>query len=310
MPSGRFAPSPTGPLHLGNLRTALVAWLAARWDGSAFLVRMEDLDRVTSSRAHEADQLAELAALGLDWDPPVLRQSDRFDRYREAIDRLVAAGRTYPCWCTRREIAGAAAAPHDGDARRYPGTCRDLSDAERAERAAGGRPAALRFRSDAAAVTFDDAVVGPYRGTADDVVLRRNDGVAAYNLAVVVDDAEQGIEQVVRGDDLLAVTPSQVTLARALGIEAPSYAHVPLVLGPDGQRLAKRHGAVTLEERLAMGETAAQVVGRLAAGLGLHDGTPVTPTELLAGAGDCLARLRRGPQTLDLSSPSDPGSWR
>lgn len=236
--AGRFAPSPTGPLHLGNLRTALVAWLFARRSGRRFVVRMEDLDRHTSSREWEERQLADLAALGLDWDGEVVRQSDRFDLHRSALARLTDAGRTYRCWCTRREVAEAAA-PHDG-LPRYPGTCRGLSDADVAEREASGRPAAVRLRADHAELAFDDAVHGTVTGRPDDVVLLRNDGVPAYQLAVVVDDGDQGIDQVVRGDDLLDSTPSQIHLATLLGIDVPSYAHVPLVLGPDGQRLAKR----------------------------------------------------------------------
>jgi len=250
MSSGRFAPSPTGELHLGNLRTALIAWLAARSAGSAFLVRMEDLDRVQASEAHERSQLADLAALGLGWDGEVVRQSERFDRYEAAIDQLTAAGLTYPCSCTRREIREAASAPH-GDALpdgAYPGTCRDLTDLERREQAESGRPLALRLRSPGTSVTVVDDLLGEVTAVVDDVVLRRNDGVPAYNLAVVVDDAAQGVTEIVRGDDLRSSTPRQLHLQRLLGLGRPSYAHVPLVLGPDGARLAKRHGAVTLAD--------------------------------------------------------------
>ena len=265
--TGRFAPSPTGELHLGNLRTALVAWVLARRSGRRFVVRMEDLDRHTSSREWEARQLAALAALGLDWDGEVVRQSDRFDLHRAALARLTDAGLTYRCWCTRREVAEAAA-PHDG-LPRYPGTCRDLTDAEIAEREASGRPSAVRLRADHAELTFTDAVHGTVTGRPDDVVLLRNDGVPAYQLAVVVDDGDQGIDQVVRGDDLLDSTPSQVHLATLLDIDVPSYAHVPLVLGPDGQRLAKRHGAVTLADQSAVGADPTAVRGVLAASLGI-----------------------------------------
>ena len=262
--SGRFAPSPTGPLHVGNLRTALAAWLIARSAGERFVVRMEDLDRVTSSPAHEARQLADLAAIGLDWDGDVVRQSERFDRYHDAIATLTAAGLTYECFCTRREIREAASAPHgaapDGA---YPGTCRDLTEAERSRRRRR-RPAALRLRADGETVAVDDLLAGPFTGAVDDVVLRRNDGVPAYNLAVVVDDAAQGVTAVVRGDDLLDSTPRQVHLQRLLGLARPRYAHVPLVVGPDGQRLAKRDGAVTLAELAAEGVDAEAV----AAGLG------------------------------------------
>jgi glutamyl-tRNA synthetase len=261
-------------LHLGNLRTALAAWLAARSTGRDFIVRMEDLDRVTSSPQHEQRQLADLAALGLDWDGPVLRQSERFDLYRAAIDRLRQAGLVYPCYCTRREIRAeidaAASAPHvhlpDGA---YPGTCRELSDDERAEREAAGRRPAWRLRAGAEVIEFDDALAGRVAGAVDDVVLARADGVPAYNLAVVIDDAEQGIDQVVRGDDLLSSTPRQLLLQRLLGLPQPEYLHVPLVIGDDGERLAKRHGAVTLRDLATHGVTAADVLATLAESLGL-----------------------------------------
>jgi len=306
--SGRFAPSPTGLLHLGNLRTALVAWLAARSSGRGFLVRMEDLDRVTASVEHEAAQLADLAAVGLDWDGPVVRQSERFDRYRAAIAELDRAGLVYPCYCTRREIRAeieaAASAPHglsaDGA---YPGTCRDLSSGQRAERTAAGRRPALRLRAGGERIVFRDDLVGRVEGLVDDVVLARSDGVPAYNLAVVVDDAAQGVTQVVRGDDLLSSTPRQVHLQRLLGLPTPSYLHVPLVLGPDGARLAKRHGAVTLAEltvgleRAERDRRVAKILSALAVSLGvLDDGEVVEPGELgrLVGAFD-VVRLPRAP---------------
>lgn len=269
---GRFAPSPSGALHLGNLRTALVAWWAARGDGSGFLVRVEDLDP-SSRPEHEAGQLADLRAIGIDWDGPVVRQSERRDLYEDALARLVAADLTYPCYCTRREIREAVRAPHEApDA--YPGTCRDLTAAERRAREAEGRPPALRLRADGEEVTATDALHGTIRGVVDDVVLRRNDGLPAYNLVVVVDDDAQGVEEVVRGDDLLASTPRQVHLARALGLAVPRYLHVPLVLGPDGARLAKRHGSVTLADAAA---PAAVVRARLLASVGLPDPGPTPP---------------------------------
>lgn len=303
MPDGRFAPSPTGDLHLGNLRTALLAWLFARSDGSRFLVRMEDLDQATARPDHERRQLADLAALGLTWDGPVVRQSDRRDRYDAAIDQLVAAGATYPCYCTRREILEAASAPH-GDAPdgAYPGTCRDLSAAQRRDREAAGRPPALRLRTDGERVAFVDLVHGRFEGVVDDVVLRRNDGTPAYNLAVVVDDAAQQIGQVVRGDDLLTSTPRQLHLGARLGLPAPSHAHVPLVLGPAGRRLAKRDGAVTLADRAALGESPAVVLGRLLASLGAAVPT-VGPAPTATDLDVCVAAfdpaaLPREPWTL------------
>lgn len=306
MPDGRFAPSPTGPLHLGNLRTALVAWLFARSAGDRFLVRVEDLDPVASRPEQEAGQLADLAALGLDWDGPVLRQSTRADRHHAAIGALTAAGLTYPCWCTRREVAEAAAAPHEHlPEGAYPGTCRDRPAAEGAALEAAGRRPALRLRAGGAEVGFTDRVHGEVVGLVDDFVVRRGDGTPAYNLAVVVDDADQGIGEVVRGDDLLAGTPRQVHLARLLGLPVPAHAHVPLVLGPDGARLAKRHGAVTLADRAARGEGPAQVRSRLAVSLGLAEpGEAVTPAQLVARFDP--GRLSRRPWVLADAGPGAP----
>lgn len=279
MAVGRFAPSPTGPLHLGNLRTALVAWLAARSDGSAFLLRIEDLDPA-SRPEHERTQQVELTAVGIDWDGPVVRQSERRDLYEQAVARLVVAERTYPCFCTRREIQEATRAPHGPTpGGTYPGTCRELTRSDRAQREATGRPAALRLRAGSPTMAVDDALHGRVEGVVDDVVLRRNDGLPAYNLVVVVDDAEQGVEEVVRGDDLLASTPRQVYLARLLGLPVPRHLHVPLVLGPDGDRLAKRHGAVTLAALAARGVMPSQVrtwlLASLEPALGAATGRPV-----------------------------------
>lgn len=285
MATGRFAPSPTGDLHLGNLRTALAAWLFARSSGGAFVLRMEDLDRAQSSRAHEAGQERDLAALGLDWDGAVVRQSERFDRYEAAIADLDARDLVYPCYCTRREIREAASAPHDphGPDGAYPGTCRTLDAAARRAREAAGRPPALRLRAQVDRVTVTDAVLGSITAAVDDVVLRRNDGTPAYNLAVVVDDAAQGIEQVVRGDDLASSAPRQRHLADLLGLPAVGYAHVPLVIGPTGARLAKRDGATTLADQAAAGRRAAEVCGILAGSLGQGEGSPTLAPDLVAG---------------------------
>jgi glutamyl-tRNA synthetase len=262
---GRFAPSPTGVLHLGNLRTALLAWLFARSAGSPFLVRVEDLDAGRVREPFVAEQLADLRAIGLDWDGEVVRQSRRTALYEAALERLAV----YECFCTRAEIREAASAPHgplpEGV---YPGTCRHLGDAERAERRAAGRVPALRVDAGGARVAFEDRLTGRYEGVVDDFVVRRGDGGFAYNLAVVVDDAEQGVEEVVRGADLIDSTPRQLWLARALGVPQPAHAHVPLVLGPDGARLAKRHGAVTLRD-----VGAADAVRWMAASLGLRGAT-------------------------------------
>jgi len=270
--TGRFAPSPTGPLHVGNLRTALLAWLFARSAAARFLVRVEDLDRSRVRTGIEEAQLADLRAIGLDWDGPVVRQSERMELYEEAVERLDAGGLLYPCYCTRKEIRAAVSAPHGIPAAdRYPGTCRDLTKTERAEREADGRPPALRVRAEGVRLAFEDRLLGHQEGETDDFVVRRNDGTPAYQLAVVVDDADQGIEEVVRGADLADSTPRQVLLYRLLGLPAPRYAHVPLVLGPDGQRLAKRHGAVTLGDRAAQGKGLEEVLAWMARSLGLAE---------------------------------------
>jgi glutamyl-tRNA synthetase len=271
-PDGRFAPSPTGVLHVGNLRTALLAWLFARSQGARFLMRVEDLDTGRVRREFETQQLEDLRAIGLDWDGDVVRQSERKELYARALDRLDADGLLYRCWCTRAEIREAASAAHGPRPEgAYPGTCRELTSAEVAEREASGRPPAWRVRADGSRVTFIDRLCGATTGEVDDFVVRRNDGAFAYNLAVVVDDAEQGIGEVVRGADLLDSTPRQLWLGERLGLPAPAHAHVPLMLGPDGARLAKRHGAVTLAERAARGQSPQDVRRELLAPFGLDD---------------------------------------
>ncbi|MGB2949253.1 MAG: tRNA glutamyl-Q(34) synthetase GluQRS [Rhodococcus sp. (in: high G+C Gram-positive bacteria)] len=276
MTSGRFAPSPSGDLHLGNLRTALLAWLFARSTGRRFLMRMEDLDRVREGS--EARQLADLRAIGLDWDGPVVRQSQRTALYENAIAFLTAAGLTYECFCTRREILEAASAPH-APAGAYPGTCRNLTEAQKS---AQTRPPALRLRAEVTEFAVDDVVVGRFHGQVDDVVLRRVDGVPSYNLAVVVDDGDQGVDQVVRGDDLLSSSPRQAYLATLLGITVPTYAHVPLALNSQGNRLAKRDGAVTLEDQAALGLGPRDVLSIMAQSLELAaPDEPVTVEQLL-----------------------------
>jgi glutamyl-tRNA synthetase len=267
--AGRFAPSPSGELHVGNLRTAILAWLFARSTGRRFLLRVEDLDRARAGA--EAVQLRDLAAIGVSWDGDVVRQTARGDLYADAIGRLAGAGLTYECFCTRREIQEAPSAPHAPQGA-YPGTCRNL-DAAELEYKRSTRPAAIRLRAGLSRFTVRDILHGEYTGAVDDFVLRRNDGVTAYNLAVVVDDAAQGIDQVVRGDDLLPSTPRQAYLAALLDIPVPAYAHVPLVVNSDGVRLAKRDGAVTLADLAAAGTPAGAVRDRLLESVGLPAGT-------------------------------------
>ncbi|WP_123028376.1 tRNA glutamyl-Q(34) synthetase GluQRS [Mycolicibacterium stellerae] len=245
--AGRFAPSPSADLHIGNLRTAVLAWLFARSTGRRFLMRVDDLDDRTHSDI-AARQLDDLAAIGLTWDGPAEWQTHHPQRYDHAVDALAERGLLYECYCSRKDVQQAPRAPHAPQGA-YPGTCRDLTDAEREERReAAGRPPALRLRTDVTTHTVHDLLHGEYTGVVDDFVVRRGDGVAAYNLAVVVDDAAQFVDQVVRGDDLLASSPRQAYLANLLGHPEPTYAHVALVLNEDGARLAKRDGAVTLAQ--------------------------------------------------------------
>lgn len=280
--AGRYAPSPSGRLHLGNLRTAMVAWLLARSTGRRFLMRIEDVDRGRDAGAAD-EQLAELAAIGIDWDGEPVVQTERRAAHEAAIAELVSRGLVYECTCTRREILEAPSAPHAAPGA-YPGTCRDRSEQQRAEARAAIAPRlpALRLRSDVASLAFHDVLLGEVAASIDDFVLRRGDGAIAYNLAVVVDDAAMGVDQVVRGDDLASSTPRQMLLQRLLGLPTPTYAHVPLVLGPTGARLAKRDGAVTLEDLAAQGVSADAVRDELAVSLGLSaPGESLTMAELL-----------------------------
>ena len=303
MSIGRFAPSPTGDLHVGNLRTALAAWLFARSTGSAFLLRFEDLDP-TARSAFAVTQQRDLALLGLDFDGPVVFQSERIDRYRDAMADLEREGLTYPCWCSRREIRDAPRAPHQSFGQ-YRGTCRNLSAAQTAARAATGRPPAQRLRAEAVSITITDAIGGTHTERVDDFVLRRGDGTPAYNLVVVMDDGSQGVEQVVRANDLISSTPRQAYLQDLLGFTRPTWAHVPLVFAPDGQRLAKRHGSVTLPNRLAVGDTPERVVAVLAESLGLTTSvTHVLPADLLADFSP--DQIGRYPWTMSLDQTKSP----
>ena len=291
---GRFAPSPTGDLHLGNARTALLAWLSTRAQGGTFVLRMEDLDKPRERPGAAERILRSLRWLGLDWDegPDVggpygpYVQSERFDLYDAAIERLLAQHKAYLCWCSRAEIA-AASAPHAGEeGPRYPGTCR-VPDPARAEaKAAQGRIPAVRLHVPTHPIEFVDGVHGPQaidvQDLVGDFVIRRADGVAAYQLAVVVDDAAMEITEVLRGDDLLSSTPRQILLFEALQLKTPRFLHVPLVVGADGARLAKRHGAKSLTELMDEGADPKAICGMLAAISGLaNEGERLAPHELV-----------------------------
>ncbi len=278
---GRFAPSPTGRLHLGNARSALLGWLDARAHGGKFLLRIEDLDPERSKEEFVDAIKRDLEYLGLTWDGPVVRQRERSDAYRDALADLEARGRVYRCSCSRADILRASSAPHAGEeGPRYPGTCR-------AGPTAPGRPTSKRFLVEPGITAYVDRLAGPVAQDVEamvgDFVVARADGVASYQLAVVVDDAASGVTHVVRADDLKVSTPRQLQLLRALGQRVPSYAHVPLILGDDGQRMAKRTGSATVSYFREAGVPAEQVVGALASWSGLADGGPCSAQSLVAG---------------------------
>lgn len=265
---GRFAPSPTGILHLGNLRTALASWLSARAAGGRWLIRMEDVDGPRCRRDLGEGQLRDLAALGLDSDGPVVWQSDRESTYREALAGLHTGGGLYPCHCTRKDLQLLALAPHAEDGLRpYPGRCRS--------RAWEGFDRALRIRLPEGPVGWADHLLGPQTddpaALTGDPLLFRRDGCFAYHLAVVVDDGAQGVTEVVRGADLRSVTATQIRIQEALGLPRPAYAHLGLVVASDGRRLGKRAGALGLDALAARGIPAADILGWLGWSLGCQD---------------------------------------
>jgi glutamyl-tRNA synthetase len=306
---GRFAPSPTGGLHVGNARTALLAWLHARAAGGRFVMRVEDLDVGRVRPGVMEAQLEELRWLGLDWDEgpdaggphaPYV-QSARGEWYEAALRRLAERGLLYGCVCSRRDIAAAASAPHMGEeGPRYPGTCRGraVDAAAPSLLRLGVSELALRLGVEPGEVCFGDLLMGRrcYDPAAEtgDFVVRRKDGAAAYQLAVVVDDAAMGITHVVRGADLLSSTARQLLLYRALGLPPPAFLHVPLMLGGDGERLAKRHGAVSLAELRARGVRPERVAGWLAATCGLAEEGEEAAAEELVGR-FAVERLPREP---------------
>src|SRR5438552_4258898 len=281
---GRYAPSPTGDLHLGNLRTALLAWLFARCSGGQFVLRIEDLDRPRVRPGASERMLFDMRWLGLDWDegPDVggpyapYIQSERQEIYTMYLQRLLDKGLIYPCYCSRAEIARVASAPHGNEGPRYPATCRYLTQAQCRQHESNNRRPSMRFRvDDERTVSFTDLLIGSVeqqvQQTVGDFIVCRSDGIFAYQFAVVVDDALMHINQVVRGADLLQSTARQILLFEALRFPVPTFAHVPLLLDEHGKRFSKRTQSAGLEPLRAAGATPAQIVGQIAADCGLVD---------------------------------------
>lgn len=281
---GRLAPSPTGRMHAGNVFASLMAWLVAKSQGGRIVLRIEDLD-AGRSRAEYADALQrDFERLGLVWDDGPYFQHDRREAYHDAYQSLAARGIVYPCFCTRSDVH-AASAPHRGQKVVYPGTCRRLTESER-ETLGQGRTPTRRLTVPDQTIAIQDLVQGPFKQNLQrecgDFLIRRADGTFAYQLAVVVDDAEQGVNSVVRGVDLLCSTPQQVHLQTLLSLSHPTYAHVPLFVVDDGRRLAKRDGDAALDVLLARFGTPEAVIGHIANLAGLAPtNDPTTPEKLL-----------------------------
>jgi glutamyl-tRNA synthetase len=284
----RLAPSPTGALHLGNARTFLVNWLLARQSGWRIMLRIEDLDGPRVKRGADQQAIEDLRWLGLDWDDGPIYQSSRSQTYAAAVRTLVAGGLAYPCICTRKEVDAAASAPHAEDgAAVYPGTCRGRFTSIEQATAAGGRPPAIRFAAPGEMVEFHDRFAGTQRINVardlGDFVIAKADGTAAYQLAVVIDDAEAGITDIVRGDDLLDSTPRQILLYRALGWawRIPNYYHLPLIVGADGRRLAKRHGDTRISHYRQQGVAPERLLALLGRWCGIDCGRAAALPQLL-----------------------------
>jgi glutamyl-tRNA synthetase len=286
----RLAPSPTGALHLGNARTFLVNWLIARQNAWKVVLRIEDIDGPRIKQGAAQGLIEDLRWLEIDWDEGPITQSDRRPLYTAALEELVAGGYAYPCVCSRREVEAAASAPHAEDgAAVYPGTCRGRFQTIEAAKESSGRAPAIRFAvPQGRTVAFDDGFAGPQSFEVarqlGDFVIAKADGTPAYQLAVVVDDAAMGVTDIVRGDDLIDSTPRQILLYEALGWadRIPTYCHLPLVVGTDGRRLAKRHGDTRLRYYRDLGVSAERVLALLARWCGVEDvGDRVTSKELL-----------------------------
>ena len=300
---GRFAPSPTGDMHLGNASSALLAWLSVRAQSGIMVLRMEDLDLLRVRPGSAERILEDLEWLGLDWDEGPVYQSDRFPRYDEAFLKLKHSGMVYPCFCSRKDVAAAASAPQEpGDELRYPGTCRDLGEDQRMARIGRGDRHVWRFRVDATCLPpFRDRVYGLQGGAGTpppgDFIVRRYDGTSSYHLAVTVDDMEMGITEVVRGDDLLISAARQILLFQALGGQPPAYGHVPLILGPDGARLSKRHLGLTVRELREAGWSAGRLTGVLLEMLGQASWSGSAPVDVAKG-GFALENIKACPDGL------------
>lgn len=269
---GRLAPSPTGALHLGNVRTFMIAYLRARSLGGKLIFRMEDLDHPKDKPGAAAAAVEDLKWLGFEWDEEYV-QSERKAIYRDALERLRAKGLVYPCVCSRKDVESAQSAPHAGEQLHYPGTCRGRFATWAEALSFAGRTPCWRFRvAPGTRVAFHDVFAGDYAEEVDatlgDFPLARDEGGAGYTLACTVDDLLMGVTEVIRGDDLLGATPAQILIAEALGRAAPTFCHVPLVVGPDGRRLAKRHGDTRIAMYRETGKSPEEILGWLAASCG------------------------------------------
>lgn len=282
---GRFAPSPTGRMHAGNIYAALSAWLVAKSQGGTIVLRIEDLDRDRSKAEYISAVQRDFELLGLTWDQGPFFQHDRDEAYLEAFSALERKGLVYPCFCTRADLH-AASAPHRGEKFVYPGTCRGLTAEQIAEKSLRRAPA-RRLRVPDAAYSFEDMVQGRYEQNlahdCGDFLIRRSDQAFAYQLAVVVDDAAQGVTSIVRGVDLLCSTPQQLYLQELLGLDHPRYAHIPLLVAEKNRRLSKRDHDAGIEELLVRFKTPEAIIGHIAGICGLAPTCdPATPEQLLA----------------------------
>lgn len=284
---GRFAPSPTGRMHAGNIYASLITWLLCKQQGGEVALRIEDLDPQRCKPAYASQIMSDYEMLGLEWDGPIMYQSERTSIYEDAFNELSKRNRIYPCFCTRADLH-AASAPHKGEKHVYPGTCRNLTAEEIATRSETRKPA-WRIEVPHQTFSLEDAFQGAYSQElateCGDFLIKRSDGAYAYQLAVVVDDAEQGVTLVVRGVDLLCSTPQQMFLQQELGFEHPAYGHVPLLVARENRRLSKRDHDASLEELLRTFESPRGVIGAIAHRVGLiPEFAPISPEELVKTA--------------------------